>query len=178
MISKFFSVRQNEESSLGNERGFTLIELTLVIVLLGILTAMSMPLISSLEGTERALAASRSLNDCRYAQIMATTTGDVHGIRTTGSASEPTGYEVYNATTGTVIDSPETHQAMTIDLSSEYENISFKKEYDIQFDSVGTPQVIEGSDYITIQDSQNEISQIQVNDAGMIVYPKTLDPTK
>lgn len=128
--------------------GFTLLESLLVISMVGLLAVVAIPQDNDLKSPMTLDAAARKLTaDIRYAQNMATTTGDTYGFRVTGTNT----YEIYNVNTGVTAPSPFTSQPMQEDFGSNFGNTQFFTTYAVQFDDDGKP-VIGGGTVIRLTD--------------------------
>lgn len=138
-------------------KGFTLIELVLVIVILGILAIVAIPAFNNLTPISLDAAARKVKEDLRYAQSLATTTGESHGFEVTANST----YRVYNVNTGTTVVSPYHHTPMTEDLSSEFGGAQFNSlTYQIEFNASGQPTT-GGGTTVQINDGTN-FKQIQI----------------
>ncbi len=146
--------------NLKSEKGYTLVELVLCMLLLGIMGTAAIPKDPGLGPISLDAAAQKIKTDIRYAQNMATTTGDSYGFRVTGNTT----YQIYNATTGGVAKSPTTNQNMNEDLSDNFRAVRFNQaNYQITFDSAGKPSSGGGS-LVTLQDGTNAnvVKQVSV----------------
>jgi prepilin-type N-terminal cleavage/methylation domain-containing protein len=116
--------------------GFSLIECILAISIAAMLVVVAMPRDNSFQSPLSLDAAARKIKaDIRYAQNMATTTGDVYGFRVTS----PITYEIYNAANGALAQSPFTNQPMQENLGENFGNAQFYTTYQVQFDDDGKP---------------------------------------
>lgn len=165
IISRKTGVR-SQESGVRRERGFTLIELILTISVLGFLAVAALPTDQDTVPVALEAASRKVKSDIRYAQNLATTTGDPHGFRATGATT----YEIYNVTTGAIVSSPLTNQPMQENLSTNYEATAFgAQNYQIEFDRFGQPTM--GGGTIIQLDYDNDQRQIQVtNTSGYVGF--------
>jgi prepilin-type N-terminal cleavage/methylation domain-containing protein len=120
-------------------KGFTLVELVMVIVLIGILVAVASPRLPSLTGTKAAPFADKLRADIRYAQDLAMT----QGMRSRVNFSS-TSYAILSSTTTTctAFVSPTTGGPWTITLNSgAYAGItlSLPAITCLEYDSLGRP---------------------------------------
>jgi MSHA pilin protein MshC len=124
-----------------NHRGFTLMELVMILVLVGILAAFVAPRLGNVTGTQ-ALAFSDKLRaDIRYAQSLAMTTGQRHRVYVnTAPAPLPQGYAVENVATGSIVPDPGGTPNLSVTLNSgDYAGITIAPAATIEFDSFGRP---------------------------------------
>ncbi len=147
--------------------GFTLLELVMVIVLIGILTFTAVPYLANIHTVGLDGAAKQVESHIQYAQNLAVTTNDDHGFRTTSGVGGHT-YEIYKVSSDTVVTSPYDHQPMQEDLSAEYLGVSFLSDVDVRFDKNGIPTFVSGASPVTLQNSDGEQKLITINSAGSI----------
>lgn len=122
--------------SVHNQKGWSLMELIFVTATLGTMAYLAMPQDTALIPISLDGAAKKVVADLRYAQDMATTTGEDHGLRATG----PSTYEIYDVVTGNVVLSPMTQEPMQEDLSASFGNVSFADPtYQVEFNNLGRP---------------------------------------
>lgn len=152
---------------INKKNGFTFIELILVLVVMSILAIVAMPKgYDAMTTIPLETAAQRLKVDIRYAQSLATTTGESHGFRVTGETS----YELYNADTGELVTSPHTQSAMQEEINdgTYLDGIVFSAtDYEVVFDSYGRPTTGGGT---TIEISDNGvIRQIYISNTSGLV---------
>jgi prepilin-type N-terminal cleavage/methylation domain-containing protein len=141
-----------------SQSGFTLIELAMVIALLGILALHSFPSLRSIEKISVRGAMQKVEGDLQYAQSMATTTGQAHGFRTIS----PTEYEIYNAQTGGLVESPYHHSEMSENLAESFPGVEFQAEsYEVEFDQTGA--VSTGNQTVVLTNPQTgDLREIEI----------------
>lgn len=140
-----------------NQSGFTLVELMIVVVLLSILAIFVTQNTSGLQGVNLGAASKKMQSDLRYAQNLAMTTGDSHGLQVLG----PTTYRIYNVVTNAVVESPYDHEPMTENFVEDYLGVNVDvadQAVDIRFNAYGQPttgaetiQLEIGSDAMSVQ---------------------------
>ncbi len=147
-----------------NQKGFTLIELVLVMSLMGLFAYLAIPKDTALLPMELESATRKVATDLRYAQDMATTTGDSYGFQVTGLQT----YQVYDVNTGVVATSPLTNSAMNENLSINFKNLTFQSTtYQVIFDSKGKPTTGGGLIMTLLQGGQ--MRQIEImNTSGFV----------
>lgn len=101
-----------------DRKGFTLIELVMVLVLLGIMAAVIVPRLPNVASTKAAAFVDKLRADIRFAQNLAMT----RNVRTRVNFTGATRYDVLSSTTGTctsfpLATDPATGQPFTIDLT-------------------------------------------------------------
>lgn len=121
------------------ERGFTFIELVMVITLLGIIAYVGIEGTFQMDAFSLDGATQKVLEDIRYAQNLATTTGDAYGFQ----ALSDTTYEVYRVEDHSIPTSPFDQAPMSEDLSTSYPGVEFVSPsypgFVVEFDAQGTP---------------------------------------
>lgn len=119
-----------------NEKGFSFIELILTLTVLTVISIAVFPKDNGLTPFALDAASRKVKTDIRYAQNMATTTGDTYGFRVTGAST----YDIYDASTGTIALSPYTNIAMQENLTTDFGTIVFQNlAYKVEFNSYGRP---------------------------------------
>jgi len=151
------------------ENGFTLLELLAVMSVIAIITVTALPNLTSSQTVALDAASRKVEGDIRYAQSLATTTGDEYGFRTIDDGNDTT-YEVYEVASDDVVESPYDHQPMQEDLDESFPGIVFQnnESYDITFGSQGMPNHVDGDGSLEIENDDGEIKTISINDAGLI----------
>lgn len=123
--------------------GFTLIELALTIALLGIVTITAIPKVNTAEQAVALDASSRTFeSDTKYAQSLASVTGDTHGVRVSNDNKTYTVYRKDTNGVETTVSSPHNHQPMQTDISQKFQGTSFSpsaQPITIEFDGNGKP---------------------------------------
>lgn len=152
------------KQTFNNQSGFTLIELILCMVLMGILAIMVTPKNDGMTSLGVTSAAREIVSSIRYAQDLAMTTSDAHGFRVTDANH----YEVYNAVTGQLAIAPSHQDHMHEELGDSSHSLSFlNTNYKVEFDSRGRPTV-GGGVTLTIQYGSSTKS-VQVSAASGLV---------
>lgn len=134
------------------QRGFTLIELVMVILLLVILAAVAIPRFNIFGGMKQGNAALKIASDIRYAQNRATTTQKRHRINFNSSTTYDIKYcnDIYNTTTCTcptawvLATDPYTSGNFQISLDNDFSGVSISSPAAgswLEFDSLGRPYV-------------------------------------
>jgi len=103
-------------SSRSQTRGFTLVEIILVVVILGIVAYLAMPMVSNAADIQVRAAANRIAADIDYTKSMAITNQQSYSV-----VFSPTGesYEIRLTSTNTVIDHPVNPGSFVVDFSNE-----------------------------------------------------------
>ncbi|MBN1586775.1 MAG: type II secretion system protein [Candidatus Omnitrophica bacterium] len=134
----------------GKQSGFTAIELTMVMVIIGILAALAIPSFDSYYSMQAEGAARKLVSDLRFAQQLAINTHEAIGIAFS-TVNET--YQVYVVSTGADVISPHTRGAMTIDYPNDPElqdvtitSADFDGGATLVFSSLGVPQDAAGVD--------------------------------
>src|SRR4030067_328647 len=125
------------------QRGFTLIELVMILMLIAILAAVAIPRFSSYGATKQGNAVLKIASDIRYAQNRATTTQQRSQVSFTAN-----GYTVNscsNYTSSTCICAAWS-PVKTIDLSTDYSEVTIATIVGncLEFDSLGKPYLNNG----------------------------------
>lgn len=164
---RFQEVSLSLFNRLKSSTGFSLMELVLVVSLVAIMSFFAVPALMDTSTVNLEGVARKVEGDMRYAQTLATTTGQSHGFRTVAGEEGISGYEVYNSQTGQVVSSPYDHMPMTEDLEESYSNIAFGEVNDIRFDSTGSPTFVSGNGTVSLN-SPEDSKNIEVNSTGLI----------
>ena len=138
MLQRHFA-RSFLSEGASNQRGaFTLVEIIIVVLLVGILAAASMPAIGAAATDMKLRAAARKLTaGLNYIRNQAITEGAEYGI-----ACSATGYKAFKPAAGLeAITHPLTHQPWVVDLSDDQITLAadFSDESKVTFDSTGAP---------------------------------------
>lgn len=150
-------------------RAFSLMELVMVLGLLAVLSISAIPAITNTQSVNLDGAARKLEGDLRYAQNLATTTGNDYGLRTTApNAGVISGYEVYDVVSGQPVSSPYDHLPMTENLSDDFDGITLNDSLDIQFDDQGNPTYVDGDGTVTVANESGETKDIVVSSTGLI----------
>ncbi|HAK60447.1 MAG TPA: hypothetical protein DCO77_08710, partial [Nitrospiraceae bacterium] len=83
-----------------NHKGFTLIELVMILVLVGIIAAVAVPRMSDVTGTNASAFAGKLRADIRYAQNLAMTENQRYRVYVNTAPSPAAGYAVVNDADG------------------------------------------------------------------------------
>jgi len=146
-------------------RGFTLIELVLLISVLGIMVVLYTESAGNLSDIAVDAASRKAQSDIRYAQLLAKTTGVKHGVKFNKGGS----YEVYVNTPASPATDPVTHQQFVEDLS-KYPGVTITTAYQVEFEpTVGRPTM--GGDHrVRFTASSGAIRDVYVVDqTGAVV---------
>lgn len=133
-----------------NRKGFTLIELVMILVLVGILAAVVAPRLGNISSMKAGTFIDKLRTDIRYAQNLAMTRGMRSRVYFNGTGGAPaSGYAVVSSTTSTCsalspATDPATGQPLTIDLTlSTYSGVGITLTLPamtcLEYDSLGRP---------------------------------------
>ncbi len=128
---------------LKKSRGFTLIELVMVMVMIGIVAVVATPLFQNPVGTRSQAAALRLSSDIRYAQMLAIQTQRTVRV-IFDAATNSYQIEILEAAWNVVMN-PGTHGNYIVQLNSgDFQNVTlsevnFNGASEIRFDRVGVP---------------------------------------
>lgn len=150
-----------------NQKGFTLLELVIVMALLGLIGTVTIPLFSGTDSMALDGASRKLESDLRYAQSLATTTGDVYGLRTTSSATNST-YEVYRVYDNSLVTSPYDRQPMQEDLDESFNGVFFQNQGHVTFDATGTPTFVLGAGNVRLENASGDIKTVKINSLGLM----------
>jgi MSHA pilin protein MshC len=144
MSSRISANLRNSAPDRSRTRGFTLVEILMVVVILGIMSAIIIPQIGSRDDVKAAAAARYVMSDLIYAQNHAIATQTKHYVRFSGST-----YTIYNSPTlATPIKNPVTKNTYQTTISSAgnqgfdgvtIQSSSFGTQTTIGFDELGSP---------------------------------------
>lgn len=150
-----------------NNFGFTLIELVLVISILGLIGTVTLPLFLGTDDIALDGASRKLESDLRYAQSLATTTGDQYGVRTTTSPTNST-YEVYRLFDNSIVTSPYDHQPMQEDLDVSFDGVFFPNTEHVTFDANGTPSFVSGGGILELENKSGNQKTLTINTLGLV----------
>jgi MSHA pilin protein MshC len=124
-----------------NHRGFTLIELVVVIALIGIMAVFVAPRFVNVSSLNAAAFADKLRADIRYAQNLAMTRNQRYRVYVnTAPAPTPNGYAVVNVSTGVVAPDPAGRGTLSITLNAgQYAGITVNTPPGgfVEFNSLG-----------------------------------------
>lgn len=144
--------------TINDKSGFTFVELVLVVALLAVMAVSAIPMLFDSSPMNLDAAIRKVKADIKYAQTMAQTTSAPHGFRVTGNSL----YEIYNVTTGTIIDSPHTNAPMQENLASQFGATTFNATtYQVEFDARGEP-TLGGGTVIQLNHGTTNNKQLQI----------------
>lgn len=116
------------------QKGFTLIELALIITLLGIMVVLYIEAAGDLSNIAIDGVSRKAQQDIRYAQVLAQTSGVRHGAKFTANGT----YEVYRNVPGNFVRDPVTGLSLVEDLE-KYPGVAISTDYQAEFDGYGVP---------------------------------------
>jgi prepilin-type N-terminal cleavage/methylation domain-containing protein len=146
------------------KKGFTLIEVTLVIVVLGILAALYTSSTGDISDVSIDAVSRKVQSDIRHAHHLSTTTGTNHGVLFTPGV----GYEVYVGSPGNYAKDPVTRQDFIVDITG-FEGVDIDQIRQVEFNSIGEP-VMGGDSRIRLESSSGAIRDVYVIDkTGAVV---------
>ena len=123
-----------------NDKGFTLVELVMVLVLIGIIAVVVTPKLGSVSSTKAPALADKLRADIRYAQNLAMTTSQRHRVYiNTAPGPTPDGYAVVNVATGLVVQDPAGGNLSVVLNAGDYAGITVSPNAVIEFNSLGSP---------------------------------------
>ena len=156
------------------QRGFTLIELVMILTLLAILAAVAIPRFSGYGAIKQGNAVLKIASDIRYAQNRATTTQQRSRVSFTAN-----GYTIVSCATSSTCPCPGWDPPVkTIDLITDYSGVTIASTVtNLEFDSLGRPYEGGGSCVnsvpatITVQYSGEANKTVTVQtQTGMVSY--------
>lgn len=152
--------------------GFTLVEIVLVLVMIGILSWVMYPQVAAYDQVRLRAAARRIAGDLRYAQSQAITRRVVHGVWFDTSAES---FWVFAPTAATAVTDPASRGGtlgIDLDSSTEYQGVeivsaSFGATAGVEFDYFGVPRDTTSTDIATtgrvVLSYQGELDTVEVS---------------
>lgn len=148
---------------LKNKKGFTLTELIMVILLLGIMAVIGTPLPSP-TGIGLEAASKKVALDIAYARNLASITGTNHGVSFTAFAP----YFIYKQSLGTVINDPLTTKPFSENFST-FKNVHASSSLQVEFDTDGRPVLGAGQTITLTNGTTNKVITITSNTGLAII---------
>ena len=148
------------------ERGFTAIELILVIVILGILAAIAYPRFQGLPGIRVSAAAQEIAGVIRYAQSQAISTAYNYKVYFYASTNSYSVYQV-NRSSGaeTIISNPLKAGNYPVALNTDYPGVTIGADYTVEFDYLGAP---DGGGSVTLSGGGNSMTISVLANTGRV----------
>jgi prepilin-type N-terminal cleavage/methylation domain-containing protein len=148
------------------ERGFTAIELILVIVILGILAAIAYPRFQGLPGIRVSAAAQEIAGVIRFAQSQAISTAYNYKVYFYASTNSYSVYQV-NRSSGaeTIISNPLKAGNYPVALNTDYPGVTIGADYTVEFDYLGAP---DGGGSVTLSGGGNSMTISVLANTGRV----------
>lgn len=145
-------------------RGFTAIELILVIVILGILAAVAYPRFQAAPGFRVSAAAQAIAADIRYAQSQAVSTQYNYKVYFYAGSNSYSVYQV-NRSSGaeTIKNHPFKAGNYTVALATEYSGAAIGSDYTVEFNYLGAPITGGGSSVTVSGGGESKTITVQAN---------------
>jgi len=137
-------------------KGFTYIELVIILVVIGILVALYTSSTGDLSNVSVDAASRKVQSDIRYAHQLSTTSGVVHGVNFVANV----GYTVYKEDLATPVKDPVTREDLIVSLE-DFEGVTIATDYEVEFDSTGTP-IVGGDDRVRLAATSGAIRDVYV----------------
>lgn len=125
-------------------RGFTLIELIMAMILIGILSVMASPIFQNLPGTRAQAAAFRLRSDLRYIQMLAIETQQTTRVVFDAPANTYQ-LQILDTAGWQPVVNPGTHNAFTVPLNTgdfqgvTLSQVNFNNASELRFNALGVP---------------------------------------
>jgi len=146
------------------QRGFTLIELVMILTLLAILAAVAIPRFSGYGAIKQGNAVLKIASDIRYAQNRATTTQKRSKVSFTG----PTIYDIYSCATASQCPCASWTLFSSVDLNSDYPGVTISSSVaDLEFNSLGRP---DGAGTCTALAADATVTVYYTGEANIPIY--------
>ncbi len=158
--------------------GFTLIELVLGIVVLGVVSVVSIPLFVNVGSGKVDAAARKVLSDLTYSKQLARNRSGVYGISFNAATNTYTVHQ-YDPTTGTstTVTDPLTQQPMVVDFSqipgvtgTDIQSATFGGTSIVRFPSSGIPQ---GGNSVNLAVAGSVVLALGGSSRSVVVQPGT-----
>jgi prepilin-type N-terminal cleavage/methylation domain-containing protein len=146
-------------------RGFSLIELVMVIAIVGVLGLVAIIYAPSIDNTRLDAAAKQVVSDIEFAKQNASLTGVISGVNFVSGGA----YTVYQGTTATPLASPLTLQSMVVTLSAKYPNIVISSNFTVEFDSLGSPTTGAGGSVTLSNGSATKTITVTANTGKLVL---------
>jgi Tfp pilus assembly protein FimT len=155
-------------------KSFTVFELIMVIIVIGVLLLIAIPNIDSYFDAKLNSCAQKIASDIRYAQYLSIAEHKIYGVQFNAGANY---YRVYEPASGNTAQDPYTRMSMELDLddSAEYKgvditSVDIDSSNEVRFSTLGKPLNSTGSDL-------NNIGQINLSCRGrtkqILIHPIT-----
>ncbi|MBL4818279.1 MAG: GspH/FimT family pseudopilin [Deltaproteobacteria bacterium] len=148
-----------------DKKGFSLVEVVMVLGILGVLSISAIVYAPSLDRTRLEVAARQALSDIEFAKQNASITGVTSGVQFVSGGN----YTVYQGSTAMPLTDPASKTDLIVNVSTKYPNVSLSNNLTVEFNSLGAPTTGGGSSVTLTSGAETRTITITANTGKLVL---------